>query len=53
MKKTDYEVIAIVEKKYVSKYKEGYPLILKQAINNINELNNEGEKKKRMWKGIN
>ncbi|GAA0177410.1 class I SAM-dependent rRNA methyltransferase [Clostridium sediminicola] len=37
------ETTLVVKKEYLNKYKNGYPLILKDAIVNINELKEEGQ----------
>ena len=38
----DKEIIVRINKRYIKKYKEGYPLISKEAVNNIEDLKEEG-----------
>ncbi|SHI51698.1 23S rRNA (cytosine1962-C5)-methyltransferase [Dethiosulfatibacter aminovorans DSM 17477] len=38
----DSEIIVRINKRYIKKYKEGYPLIFKEAVNNIHDLKGEG-----------
>lgn len=37
------ETAIVIKKEFVNKYKKGYPLILKEAIINLNVLKNEGQ----------
>lgn len=37
------ETTLVVKKEFVNKYKNGYPLIFKEAIENINDLKKEGQ----------